>query len=206
MTMKMIVLTALLAAAGCSKKSASDCEGAMAKATDSLLATVKSNASQQVRDSLKEIAGRLRTALTQRCTEDKWLPEVVECYSKLTSQAEMQTCETKLSPEQRTKLRKDLIQVMTSTQMPGAGRGHPPTLAGSGASGDGNAAPSGAAAPTGSTEPPPAGATPPPSPPAGSTPPAAGSTPPAAASPPAAPAAPPAAAPAAPAAGSASGW
>jgi len=191
--MKMIVLAALLAAAGCSKKSGTDCESAIAKGVDSMLATVKSSSSQQVRDSVKEIAGKLRTALTQRCTEDKWAIEVVECYAKLTTQGEMQACESKLSAEQRTKLRRDLIQIMTSTRMPGTG--HPPSLSGSGAPGAGSAAPSGAAAPTGSTEPP-----------AAATPPAAGSTPPAAAaSPPAAPTASPPAA-TAPAAGSASGW
>lgn len=189
--MKMIVLAALLAAAGCSKKSGTDCESAIAKGVDSMLATVKSgSASPQMMDQIKEVAGKMQTALTQRCNEDKWSPEAVDCFKKLTSQAAMQACESKLNPEQRTKMRKDLIQVMTSMR-PGAGPGHPPTLSGSAAPGAGNAAPPAAA-------PPPAGST---EPAAGATPPPAGSTPPATATPPAAPPAP-----SPPAAGSASGW
>jgi len=153
-----------------------------------MLATVKSgSASPQMMDQIKEVAGKMQTALTQRCNQDKWSPEAVDCFKKLTSQAEMQACETKLNPEQRTKMRKDLIQVMTSMR-PGAGPGHPPTLSGSAAPGAGSAAPPAASPPPAATEPP-----------AGATPPPAGSTPPATATPPAAPASP-------PAAGSASGW
>jgi hypothetical protein len=132
LAMKAIALVALLAAAGCSRKSSVDCETAIARGTDSLVATVKArSASKQMTDSMKELAGKMRTALTRRCSEDKWSPEAVECFGKLVSPAGMQGCESKLSAEQLTRMRKDLVQATASMQTLGAGPGHPPTLAGS---------------------------------------------------------------------------
>jgi hypothetical protein len=182
--MKTIVLVALLTAAGCSKKgsSASECDAAIAKATESMLETIKSRAAAnpQRLEGMTEMVGKMRTTLTQRCNEDKWSSETVDCFTKVTSQAEMQACEQKLSNEQRTKLRGELRQVMSSMR---PGGGHPPALGGSGA-----------------PPAPPGGATPPPG---GDTPPAA--TPPAGTAPPATPPAPGSGA--APAAGSsANGW
>jgi hypothetical protein len=174
--MKTIVLVALLAAAGCSKKgsstSGSDCDAAIAKGTDSLLTTIKSRATNpQMQDSLTEMVAKMRTTLTQRCNEDKWSAETVDCFTKVTSQAEIQACEQKLTNEQRTKLRTELRQIMGSMRMPPGGAGHPPTLGGSGAP---PTPPGGATPPAGEATPPPA------TPPAGTAPPPA--TPPAPAS------------------------
>jgi hypothetical protein len=178
--MKTIVLVALLAAAGCSKKG-SDCEAAMAKGTESMFETIKSRAAAnpQRMESLTEMVGKMRTTLTQRCNEDKWSAETVDCFTKVTSQPEMQACEQKLGTEQRTKLRTELRQIMSSMRMtPGAG--HPPTLGGSGAP---PAPPGAATPPPGAAAPPAAGTTPPASPPAGATPPAQPATPPSGAAP-----------------------
>ena len=187
-TSTTFVMIALLAAAGCSKKgssaSSSDCEAAIAKGTDSLLATVKSRAaSPQMQESMTEMVGKMKTTLTTRCTEDKWSAEVIECFTKLTSQAEMRTCEQKLTEDQRTKWRNDMRQIMGSMRM---GPGHPPAL--------GSSAP-----PAAGSGAPPAGDTPP-----AAAPPATGGTA-ASPTPPATPATPPAGG--APAGGSsASGW
>jgi hypothetical protein len=188
--MKKVILIALLIAAGCSKKGSSggggECEAAMAKGTESLLATVKSRAgSPQMIETVTEMVGKMKATLTTRCTEDKWSAEAIDCFTKLTSQAELRGCEQKLTEEQRNKLRGEMRQLMGSTRM---GPGHPPTLGGS------------AAPPAPGTPPaPPAG-----EPPPGAAPPATGGT-----AAPAAPPAPPAAPATPPAAGSgssASGW
>ena len=187
--MKKIVLIALLVAAGCSKKgsaggSGGECEAAMTKGTDSLLTTVKTRAGNpQAIESLTEMVGKMKATLTTRCTEDKWSADAVDCFSKLTSQAELRACEQKLSEEQRNKLRGEMRQLMGSMRM---GPGHPPALGGS-------------AAPPAAPGTPPAG-----EPPPAAAPPATGGT-----GAPAAPPAPPAEPAAPPAAGggsSASGW
>ena len=168
--MKTIVLVAILAAAGCSKKSRA--------------------ANPQMQNSLNEMVAKMRTTLTQRCKDDGWSAEAVDCYGKLTTQAEMRGCEQKLTDEQRTKLRTEIRQAMSSMRMTLGGPGHPPMLG----SGGPPAAP-GATPPAGADTPP---ATPPP---------AATTPPPAPPNPPATPPAPPAPSGAAPAAGSsASGW
>lgn len=195
--MKTIVLIALLAAAGCKKGSSasgSDCDAAIAKAMDSMLATVKTRApSPQIQESMTEMVGKMKTTLTQRCNEDKWSSETVECFTKVKAQAEMQACEQKLTNEQRTKLRGEMRQIMSSMRMNPGGPGHPPTLGGSGAP---PAPPPGGDTPPGTATPPAAA-----NPAAGATPPAPPPTP------PATPATPPAPSGAAPAAGSsASGW
>jgi hypothetical protein len=139
--MKAIVVVALLAA-GCSKQSPAGCDPAIAKGTDSLVATVKArSASTQMQDSMTELAGKMRAALTRRCNEDRWSSEAVECFGKLTTPADLQACETKLSADQVAKMRKELVQATASMQTLGADPGHPPTLAGSGAPGSAESAP-----------------------------------------------------------------
>ncbi|HSR99856.1 MAG TPA: hypothetical protein VLM79_22535 [Kofleriaceae bacterium] len=167
--MKKIILIALLVAAGCSKKGASggsggECEAAMAKGTDSLMTTVKTRANPQMMESVTEMVGKMKSTLTTRCTEDKWSPESIDCFSKITSQAELRACEQKLTEEQRNKLRGEMRALMGSMR-PGAG--HPPTLGGSAAPPAPGTPPAGepppAAAPpaTGGTAAPAAPATPP---------------------------------------------
>jgi hypothetical protein len=183
--MKTIVLIALLAAAGCKKSSSAsgpDCDGAIAKGMESVLATVKSRApSPQIQESLTEMVGKMRTTLTQRCNEDKWSPETVECFTKLSSQAEMQACEQKLTNEQRTKLRGEMRQIMSSMRMNPGGPGHPTTLGGSGTppapTPGADTPPANPAAANPPAANPPAGATPPASPPPATPPPPSGAAP-----------------------------
>jgi hypothetical protein len=174
--MKTIILVALLAAAGCSKKSA-DCDAAIAKGINNLTESVKSRGGPQLEASLA-IIDKLKGTLTKHCTEDKWPAEVVQCFTTVSNQKDMRGCQEKLTTEQKSKLMTDIQQVMMgSIRMPPGG--HPSTLSGSGAPPGADPAAAGSAAPApGSTEPPAA------APPA--APPAAGSSAPAAANPPAA--------------------
>jgi len=188
--MKKIVLVVLLVAAACGNKNkVSECDASIAKGIDGFTAALKSRgaANPQMQDRMMEAMAKLRNALTQRCTEDKWPPEVVSCFTIVTSMKDMQTCQSKLTEEQRAKLRADLNEVMAgmrAPRMPDGVPGHPSGLAGSGDPGAGNpgsaggsAAPAGVPAPgvgpggpANPTEPPPAGS----AAPAG-TPPATGS-------------------------------
>lgn len=162
--MKTMVFVALLAAAGCSKKS-SDCDASIGKGMDSFAATVKASAPPQMQEARLTVISKLRGTLTQRCTEDKWPADVVSCFTTVVSMKDMQTCQAKLNEEQRTKLVSEIRQVMMSSmgsmRMPPGLPGHPPMLGSAGAGGSGasggmpgahaDPAPGSAAVPAGST-------------------------------------------------------
>ncbi len=159
--MKMIVFVALLAAAGCSKKK-SDCEVLVGKGIANFAPQVKTSAaSPQIQQDKLDRLDKLKGALTQRCTTDKWAPEAVACFASVSSLPAMQACQAKLTAEQHTKLNEDLREIMMSSmggRTPGGAAEHPSTPPGSGPGepGGSGAAPAGAgAAPTGAA---PAGA------------------------------------------------
>lgn len=148
--MKTIMFAALLAAAGCSKKG-SDCDVAIGKGIDSFAATIKASApTPQIQENKLSMLGKLRGTLTQRCTQDKWSPEVVSCFATIVMMKDMQACQGKLSSEQRTRLLEEVREIMVNTMGTRVSRG----LGGPGGPGgpDGSAAaPVGsAAAPVGS--------------------------------------------------------
>lgn len=180
--MKTIALMVLLAAAGCSKQG-SDCDASIAKGIESVTETVKAGAANpQMQQNRIATMAKLKTTLTQRCGEDKWAGEVVQCFSTVKSMKDMQECQGKLNTEQRTKLLTEVRQIMLDSRgprMPEGVPGHPPTLTGSAGSGnsaggpDGSAAPP-APAPGGPAAPAPSGSASPPAAPAPAQP-AAGS-------------------------------
>jgi hypothetical protein len=157
--MKTIMLIALLAAVGCggkksenSAETGSDCADAINKGMDGMTAALKARGSDAaVPEAMLTILGKLRTTLTERCTQDKWSPEALTCYRAVTSQPEVRACQKKLTDEQRTKLSAQLRQVMMGGMQMPQGAGHPPTLqpsgSGSGAPGGSPPATAGAAAP-----------------------------------------------------------
>ena len=193
--MKKIVFVALLAAAGCgSKKGGSDCDAAIAKAIENFSKSIKEHApNPQIVDRMMSMMDKLKGVLTERCKADNWPPEVVSCFPTASNPRDMQACQSKLNPEQTSKLRADLAKVMPSAgmdmnrRMPPGMAGHPETLTGNTGSGAA-AAPGTPPGPPGSSDTPaaPGTAAPPASPPAppgtaapaGSTaPPASGSAP-----------------------------
>jgi hypothetical protein len=166
--MKKIMLMVLLAAAGCSKKGP-DCSAAVDKGIDGYIAAMKQIAARSSGFDISKTAGPLKAALTQRCTEDKWQPEVVTCIGSATGPDSMKACEEKMTPDQKTKLDLQVRSVMrdatgaSGSHMPPGVDGHPATLGGAA---NGSAAPSGD--PSGSSAPGGAEAAPasPPDPPA----------------------------------------
>lgn len=152
--MKMIVLAALLAAAGCSKKT-SECDAAIGKGMDNFMSAVKTaSPNPQMQEMRLNVIGKLKGTLTHRCKEDQWTPEIVSCFASVVAMKDMQTCQTKLGEPQRAKLMTEIREVMMSSmgsRMPAGVPGHPPLLNGGGGPGDPGAAPAGSgAAPAGS--------------------------------------------------------
>ena len=142
--MKKIVLMALLAAAGCSKKGP-DCSAAIDKGVDGYVATMKKLVANRPGLDIPKIAARLKATMVQRCTEDRWQPEVVACIGSVTGH-ELKGCDAKLPSDQRTKLETQLRSAMMeaigagSPHMPPGLEGHPQVLGGNA---NGSAAPSG---------------------------------------------------------------
>jgi hypothetical protein len=113
--MKMIMFVALLAAAGCSKKG-SDCEVSIGQGIEGFAATIKAKApNPQIQESKLGMLGKLRGTLTQRCTEDKWAPEVVSCFATVAAMKDMQACQQKLSTDQRTRLLQEVRGIMVTS-------------------------------------------------------------------------------------------
>ena len=156
--MKMIVFVALLAAAGCSKKK-SDCEVSIGQGIENLMPKEKSSAPPEIQESKLARLTKVKEALVQRCTTDKWAPEALACFATVSSLQAMKACEAKLTGEQHTKLDEALREIFMSTmngRMPGGPSGNPSTPPGSGSGDPGGpaAAPAGSgAAPAGSAPP-----------------------------------------------------
>ncbi len=161
--MKKIVLVALLAvAAGCgSKKSGSDCDAAIAKGIENFSKGIKERApNPQIVERMMGMMDKLKGVLTERCKADNWPPEVVSCFTTVNNRKDMQACQSKLSPEQGSKLTAEIAQVMMGAGGPGMGQrmppgmsGHPDTLTGNpGAGAAGGSAPA-PGAPAGSPDP-----------------------------------------------------
>jgi hypothetical protein len=78
-------------------------------------------------DGMKEMVTKLRGVIVKRCSEDNWSADVIDCYAKAGSMAEVRTCRNKLSPELSQKLMSDEMQIMSGVMGKGAGmRGVPP--------------------------------------------------------------------------------
>lgn len=153
--MKKIALVALafLAAAGCgNKKGGSDCDAAIAKGIENFSKGIKEHApNPQIVERMMGMMDKLKGVLTERCKADSWPPEVVSCFTTVNDRKDMQACQNKLSPDQKSKLTGEIAQVMMSAGGMGMGQrmppgipGHPDTLSGntgSGAAGGPAAAP-----------------------------------------------------------------
>jgi len=150
--MKKIVLVALLVAAGCSKKG-SDCSAAVGRGIDRYLDGAKQTAAGSPKgETTLKLADKLKAAMIQRCTDDKWQADVVMCFGNAATSADLKACQDKLTRDQRTKLDTVVFPIMmggmgvNGARMPTGLAGHPAMLAGS-ASGSGDG-PGSAAAPT----------------------------------------------------------
>jgi hypothetical protein len=175
--MNKIVLVVLLAAAGCgSKKTGPDCEAAIAKGIENTIKVLKERVpNPQVVEANLGVMTKAKGVLIERCKADGWPPEVVSCFTTVSGVRDMQSCQGKLTPEQRSKLTADLSQVMTGVpgmrmggRMPPGMPGHPETLMPNSGSGSGSGAAPAPGATAGSSDTPaaPGGAAPSATPPA----------------------------------------
>jgi hypothetical protein len=122
---KTCMLIAVLALAGCSKKSAGS--GDSTSAVDKGVQTMMSGGLDRLPDDqkaamqagMKETGDKLKDILTKHCVDDKWSAEVLDCYAKATSQPDIRGCRNKLPADQAEKIGAEVREVMMSSGMRG---------------------------------------------------------------------------------------
>jgi hypothetical protein len=117
-------MIALALVAGCSKKGGSDaCADAVNKAVDQMMGRVAGGEMpEEAKAAMKSRGDDLKKVIINRCTQDKWAPEVIDCYAKAASRPDIMACRAKLPPEQGRQLMQEEMQVMMS----GGGMGMAP--------------------------------------------------------------------------------
>jgi hypothetical protein len=84
-----------------------------AKLPDDVRATMMERTSK-----LGELAPRLKAVFANRCVDDKWPREVIDCYGKASSVDEMRSCRGKLPGDSATRLMKDEMDLMAGAMAP----------------------------------------------------------------------------------------
>jgi hypothetical protein len=54
-----------------------------------------------------DLIARYHDVMLRHCKDDRWSPDVRQCYGSLASADAMNACEDKLTPEQKTRLHDD---------------------------------------------------------------------------------------------------
>jgi hypothetical protein len=125
--MKTIVVVLVVALLGCGSKKggASECADAINKALDAMMAAnikrmegMGGDQGSAMKTAMESMSTKLKGVLTNRCTEDKWSSEIIECTSKASTRDELKACQAKLPPEQAAKLQTEIIEVMRSGMGP----------------------------------------------------------------------------------------
>jgi hypothetical protein len=153
--MKKIVLVALVAAAaGCgSKKAGSECDASINKGVENFTKNIKEHTpNPQITERMIGMMDTLKGVLIERCKADSWPPEVVSCFTTVNNRKDMQACQTKLSPEQSSKLTAEISQAMAKNGGMGMGQRMPPGMAGHPEALQGAGAAPGSAPATGATD------------------------------------------------------
>jgi hypothetical protein len=120
-----LVVAALFAAslAGCGKRgtdATAHCADAAHHQVDALLA--RPHAAK-----LDEIAPRLRALIANRCADDTWPAEAIDCTAKAASMDDVRACRAKLTADQRSKIQADELELYTDASgPPGFGSAAPP--------------------------------------------------------------------------------
>ena len=133
--MKTILFCTALAVLGCGgKKGAGNCADAIGKGVDTMMAAGAKrmeNAPPDQKAKMDEAAIKLKGVITNRCTEDKWSAEVVDCYAAAQKREDLRSCRAKLPPDSAAKLQKEEMEVMVGAGFGGM-RPHGMGMGGSG--------------------------------------------------------------------------
>jgi|GEM_PF-1300956 len=115
MTKITLVLVAALSFAGVGCKKGSDCGGAIAHSLELSKADMA-----KMPGFDDKMMDKMRALGVQRCTDDKWSAEAVTCMNDAKTEADSQGCYGKLTAEQRDKMNKAAMEMMTPPAAAGA--------------------------------------------------------------------------------------
>ncbi|HET9989875.1 MAG TPA: hypothetical protein VFQ65_15190 [Kofleriaceae bacterium] len=101
----MFAMALSLAAFGCKK--GGDCAAAIDHSMD------LSKADMAKMPGADKMMGKMRDLGVQHCKDDKWSDEAVKCMNDAKTQADAQACYGKLSAEQREKMNKAAMEMMS---------------------------------------------------------------------------------------------
>ena len=172
--MRILIALVLVSTLACSKKkdAAGDnpCTAAVERGVDQTIQKRRAGNPQPMTPEEAAVPMKLKAALAKACADDKWAPDVIDCYK---TAEDIATCKEKLTPEQRAGYTRAAMGVMQGARgsggMPAHGMGGPPAggmAPGSAAPGSAPGSAAGSAAPAGSAGgPPPTPPSPPPPPP-----------------------------------------
>jgi hypothetical protein len=147
--MRFLIALALFTAA-CKKEDKADpggavaigsgpCEAAVARGVDQTISKRRGSDAPAMTPEEAEVPKRLKVALGKSCVDDKWSPEIIECFK---TADDIATCKEKLTPEQRAAYSRAAMGVMQGAR----GSGGMPSSHGM----PGGAPPAGSSAPAGS--------------------------------------------------------
>jgi hypothetical protein len=119
--MKPLLLALVLVGCGSKPSQTSTCADAIGKGVDQLVGKRQADGGA-VPPALAERMTKLKQVLVNRCTEDKWSTEIMDCYAKAATREDFKACRSKLAPEAQAKLQMEEMAIMT-TGAPVAGSG-----------------------------------------------------------------------------------
>jgi hypothetical protein len=115
--MKQIVLVAFLIAAGCTRQL--DCDVAVDQGIKRLTAGLRAYAPDpQTVESGTRTLEQIQGTLVRRCTVDRWPTEVTQCFAAMDSGTDLQACQSRLSPEQASRLSTEIAEATRRREDP----------------------------------------------------------------------------------------
>ena len=101
-----------LAAGGCKKKGGADCD----KAIDHSMELAKADMQKMGNDDAA--IAKMKSIGVQHCKDDKWSDDAVKCMNDAKTEADAQACYGKLTQDQRDKMNKAAMALMTPPANP----------------------------------------------------------------------------------------
>jgi hypothetical protein len=117
LSIALLAALSLVAFAGCKKKGG-DCDSTINAAIDRMIEQQKHEMvnvggdkltpeqRKLAEDNANEVAAKLKAAMTKSCKDDKWSADMLKCMDDVKSMQDMERCDAKLTPEQKTNSKK----------------------------------------------------------------------------------------------------
>jgi hypothetical protein len=133
-----VAALSLAAFSGCKKKGG-DCKSTIDTAVDRLMSegmkdkNMTPDMKKQAEAMMKEMAPKMKSAMTKSCTDDKWSADVLKCINDAKAEADMDKCQKMLTKEQQANVEKAMSEAMGMPAKAGGDEDKAPPAEGSAA-------------------------------------------------------------------------